>query len=189
MGARILILDRQGATYREALSRRHGIAFPRKTMSEPVEISICTRQDFDQIFEALPEFWDGRDARDLHHAFLIHEFGDTAFVIRDGSRVVAYLFGFLSQTQPVGYVHAIAVRGSARRRHLARHLFDHFVHLARRHGCTHVKAITIPSNSGSIAFHKSLGMQLLGEPNADGIPVIPDYAAPGASRVVFWKSI
>ena len=158
-------------------------------MSEPVEISTCTPQDFQQILAELPEFWDGRATRHLHHSFLIHEFGDTAFVIRDGSRVVAYLFGFLSQTQPVGYVHAIAVRASARRRHLGRHLFDHFVACARRHGCDHVKAITTPSNLGSIAFHQRLGMQLLGDPNADGIPVVPDYAGPGESRVVFWKAI
>jgi len=158
-------------------------------MNEPIEISTCTPQDYHQILEALPEFWDGRDTRHLHHPFLIHEFGNTAFVIRDGSRVVAYLFGFLSQTRPVGYVHAIAVRRSARRRHLAQRLFDHFVQLARRHGCEHVKAITTPSNAGSIAFHRSLGMELQGEPDPDGIPVVSDYAGPGAARVVFWKSI
>jgi GNAT superfamily N-acetyltransferase len=158
-------------------------------MNTPMEIAICTQQDYNQILEALPEFWDGRDTRHLHHPFLIHEFGNTAFVIRDGSRVVAYLFGFLSQTQPVGYVHTVAVRASARRHHFARRLFGHFVQFARRQGCRHVKAITTPSNSGSIAFHKSLGMQLLGEPNTDGIPIVPDYAGRGAPRVVFWKSI
>ena len=158
-------------------------------MTQPVEISTCTAQDYDQILESLPEFWDGRDTRHLHHSFLVHEFGDTAFVIRDEGRVVAYLFGFLSQTQPVGYVHAIAVRASARRRRLARHLYEHFVEFARRRGCSHVKAITAPTNAGSIAFHKSLGMQVLGEPNEDGIPVVPDYSGRGETRVVFWKSI
>lgn len=103
--------------------------------------------------------------------------------------MLAYLFGFLSQSEPVGYVHTIAVRASARRRRLAQRLFDHFVGFVRQHGCTHVKAITTLSNAGSIAFHKSLGMELLGEANADGIPVIPDYAGRGAARVVFWKAI
>jgi predicted GNAT superfamily acetyltransferase len=131
----------------------------------------------------------GAIPRHLHHPFLIHEFGNTAFVMRDGPRVVAYLFGFISQTQPVGYVHTIAVRASARRRHLAHQLFDHFIECAQRHGCRHIKAITTPSNSGSIAFHKSLGMQLLGGPNADGIPTVPDYAGRGAPRVVFWKDL
>jgi ribosomal protein S18 acetylase RimI-like enzyme len=95
------------------------------------------------------------------------------------------LFGFVSQTEPVGYVHTVAVRTSARRQHLAHQLFGHFVQFARRHGCRHVKAITTPSNLDSIAFHKSLGMQLLGEPNIDGIPMVPDYAGSGAPRVVF----
>jgi ribosomal protein S18 acetylase RimI-like enzyme len=159
------------------------------SMDTSPEISICTRQDFDQILEDLPEFWDGRDTRHLHHPFLIHEFGNTAFVIRDGSRVVAYLLGFISQTQLVGYVHTLAVRASARRRHLAHQLFDHFIECARRHGCRHIKAITTPSNLGSIAFHKSLGMHLLGEPNSEGISVVPDYAGRAAPRVVFWKDI
>ena len=158
-------------------------------MKNPVEISTCTLQDYNQILGELSEFWDGRDTRHLHHPFLIHEFGNSAFVIRDGLRVTAYLFGFVSQTEPVAYVHAVAVRASARRQHLAHHLFDHFVEFARRHGCRHVKAITTPSNSGSIAFHKSVGMTLLGEPNTDGIPVVPDYAGRGAARVVFWKPI
>jgi hypothetical protein len=51
------------------------------------------------------------------------------------------------------------------------------------------KAITTPANLDSIAFHKSLGMQLLGDPNIDGLPMIPDYAGRGAPRVAFWKSI
>src|SRR5262249_61675325 len=99
------------------------------------------------------------------------------------------LLAFRSQTEPVGYAHPVAGRMSARRRGLAQQLFGHFVEFARRHGCKQVKAITTPSNLESIAFHKSLGMQLLGEPNSDGIPVAPDYAGRGAARVVFWKAI
>jgi ribosomal protein S18 acetylase RimI-like enzyme len=158
-------------------------------MSIPIEISICTDQDYSQILDELHEFWGERDTRHLHHPFLIHEFGNSAFVIRNGAQVVAYLFGFVSQTEPVGYVHTVAVRMSARRRGLAQQLFDHFVEFARRQGCKQVKAITTPSNLDSIAFHKSLGMRLLGDPNRDGIPVVPDYAGRGAPRVVFWKSI
>jgi predicted GNAT superfamily acetyltransferase len=158
-------------------------------MNSPAEISICTRQDYTQILDELHEFWGARDTHHLHHPFLIHEFGNSAFVIRNGGEVVAYLFGFLSQTEPVGYVHTVAVRMSARRRGLAQQLFGRFVEFARRHGCKQVKAITTPSNLDSIAFHKSLGMQLLGDPNNDGIPVVPDYAGRGAHRVVFWKTI
>src|SRR5262249_54436881 len=127
-------------------------------MSIPIEISICTDQDYSQILNELHEFWGARDTRHLHHPFLVHEFGNSAFVIRTGAQSVAYLFGFLPQTEPVGYVHTVAVRASARRRRLGQQLFGHFVEFARRHGCKHVKAITTPSNLESIAFHKSLGM-------------------------------
>jgi GNAT superfamily N-acetyltransferase len=152
-------------------------------------ISICTQQDFRQILDELADFWDGRQVRHLHHSMLVHEFGNSAFVIRHETVVNAYLFGFLSQTEPVGYVHLIAVRASARRRRLGGLLFGYFVGYARQQGCRHVKAITTPSNAGSIAFHKSLGMEMLGEPNAEGIPVVKDYAGRGEPRVVFWKEI
>jgi ribosomal protein S18 acetylase RimI-like enzyme len=120
---------------------------------------------------------------------LINEFGNSAFVIRDGDKVVAYLFGFVSQVEPIGYAHLIAVRVAARRQGLGQKLFLHFVEFAREHGCRHVKAITTPSNLGSIEFHKSFEMQLLGEPNIQGIPIIRDYAGRNEPRVVFWKSI
>jgi hypothetical protein len=56
-------------------------------MKEATDISACTPKDYAQILEDLAEFWDGRDVRHLHHPFLIHEFGNSAFVIRDGLRV------------------------------------------------------------------------------------------------------
>jgi GNAT superfamily N-acetyltransferase len=152
-------------------------------------VSPCTERDYSQILDDLSDFWDGRDTRHLHHPMLVREFGNSAFVIRDGATVAAYLFGFISQTESVGYLHLIAVRASARRRRLGGVLFDHFVEFARGRGCKHVKAITTPANAGSIAFHKSLGMQLLGEPNADGIPIVRDYAGANEPRVVLWKAI
>ena len=147
-------------------------------MGTSAETLTCTRQDYDQIIDELHEFWDGRDTRALHHPFLIYEFGNSAFVIRREGQVVAYLLAFLSQTEPVGCVHAIAVRASARRQGFAQQLFGHFVQFARQRGCTHVKAITPPSNAESIAFHKSLGMQLLGEPGQDGISGHPRLCRP-----------
>ena len=86
-------------------------------------------------------------------------------------------------------VRTVAVRASARRRGLGQRLFGHFVAFARQQGCRHVKAITTPANSGSIAFHQSLGMELLGDANAQGVPVVQDYAGRGEPRVVFWKAI
>jgi hypothetical protein len=32
-------------------------------------------------------------------------------------------------------------------------------------------------------------MQLLGDPHAEDIPIVPDYSGRGAPRVIFWKAI
>ena len=153
-------------------------------------ITHCTKGDFDQIVTRLAEFWDdaGKLAH-LHHPMFVHEFGDSAFVIKDRETVAAYLFGFVAQNAPVGYVHLVAVRQPYRRAGLATRLYAHFIEFARSRGCREVKAITGPGNHRSIAFHTSLGMEMLGTPNEAGVPVVRDYAGPGQDRVVFRRAI
>jgi hypothetical protein len=48
-------------------------------MSTPTEVPICTQQDYNQILDELHAFWGERDTRHLHHPFLIHEFGNSAY--------------------------------------------------------------------------------------------------------------
>ena len=119
----------------------------------------------------------------------VYEFGNSAYIIKEGNQIAAYLFGFISQTEPTAYVHFVGVRESYRRRGLARCLYDHFVRFAPIQGCTELKAITTPSNKESIAFHRSLGMESTGKLNRDGVQVIKDYAGPGQDRVVFQKTL
>ena len=154
-----------------------------------MEITNCSKQDFDQILTEFKEFWDSDRTLALHHPTLINEFGNSAFVIRDGHKVVAYLFGFLSQTSPTGYIQLLSVRQGYRKQGLARQLYAHFNGFALAHGCTKLKAITSPTNSLSIAFHKSIGMMPTGKDSVNGIPVIKDYSGPGRDRVIFMKDI
>jgi GNAT superfamily N-acetyltransferase len=154
-----------------------------------MDITHCTPSDYDQIVSHIHEFWDSDRTVYLHHPMFVHEFGNSAYVIRDGRHVAAYLFGFISQTEPTAYVHVVGVRASYRRRGLARRLYDHFVAFALSRGCTQLKAITTPGNQHSIAFHRSLGMEFAGNGCADqeGVQVVKDYAGPGQDRVVFRK--
>lgn len=119
----------------------------------------------------------------------VHEFGDTAWVVREDGRVIAYLFGFWSQTEPTGYIHLVGVRSSHRGRGIGRWLYEEFEAQARQKGCTKLKAITPPVNTQSIAFHEHLGFAFLGAPNEHGIPLVPDYFGPGEPRVVFEKRL
>lgn len=150
-----------------------------------MQITRCSKTDFLQIHSHITEFWGSDRALGVHHPMFIHEFGNTAYVIKNESEVMAYLFGFLSQNEPVAYVHLVGVRASYQRQGLARRLYQHFIEYARMHDCVRLKAITTHANAVSIAFHQSLGMKLLGEPNRDGIPVVADYAGVGQDRVVF----
>ena len=127
--------------------------------------------------------------RRQHNPIYLYEFGNTAFVVKEGERVTGYLFGLYSQTSSTAYVKFIGVRASHRKTGIGRALYEYFAVKAKEHGCSELKAITSPLNSISISFHYSLGMELLGGPNDEGIPVVKDYAGPGVDRVVFRKYI
>jgi GNAT superfamily N-acetyltransferase len=156
-----------------------------------VELETCTHEYFLDILSALEEFWGdaAERVRRVHHPMFVHEFGDTAWVVRDESLIIGYLFGFWSQSEPTGYIHLVAVRRTHQGRGIGRGLYEQFEALARQHRCTKLKAITPPMNYDSIAFHQRLGFQLLGEPNEEGVPVVRDYFGPGMSRVVFEKRL
>ncbi len=160
-----------------------------------MKITYCTREDFLEIHNRFAEFWPSggeeflQRVKTLHHPLFVNEFANTSYVVKKDGKVVAYLFGLFSQTEPTAYVHALCVHPDRQRMGLATRLCEHFVAESRARGCKHLKAITSPSNTASIAFHSSLGMRLLGEPNEDGVPVVRDYAGPGDHRVVFWKDI
>jgi ribosomal protein S18 acetylase RimI-like enzyme len=143
-------------------------------------IERATTDDYTAIVGSLGDYWGERDMREQHHPMFIHEFGDTALVIRDeNGDVAAYLFGFVAPTG-VGYVHLIGVRADSRRAGLGRRLYGEFEPLARRRGATALKAITTPTNQASIAFHRALGM---------AAEEIADYAGTGHPRVVFSRNL
>ncbi len=160
-----------------------------------MQITTCTKDDFDQILSNLNSFWGNLSSarlnkiKHLHHPILIYELGDNAFVIKEDGQVLSYLFGLFSQTEPLAYVQFVATHRDYRRQGLAKRLYEHFIAKAKENGYRYVKAITTSSNKESISFHKNLGMDLLGEPNEDGIPVVKDYAGPGQDRVVFFRGI
>ena len=155
-----------------------------------MHIDSCTMSDFNQIVSEIADFWGSDRTLHLHQPYLVYEFGNTAFVIREKDRVIAYLFGFVSQTGSIAYVHLLGVRESHQRQGLGKKLYAHFISMALQQGIRKVKAITTPGNEKSIHFHqKAIGMKLLGAPNEKGIPVVKDYSGPGMDRVVFEKQI
>jgi GNAT superfamily N-acetyltransferase len=140
----------------------------------------ATVVDYMTIVSSLEDFWGERDVRHLHHPLFVRELGDTSLVLRDPHGTInAYLFGFVAPSR-VGYVHVVGVRSSRRREGLARALYSAFTRLALARGAVILKAITTPTNAGSIAFHHSLGM---------AATEVADYAGPGQARMVFCRRL
>ncbi len=154
------------------------------------EISHCTLSDFSQITSEIEAFWGSDRTLAIHHPSLIYEFGDTAFVIRKEGQVIAYLFGYYSQTESTAYIHLIATRVGYQKMGLGQVLYSHFIAVAKANKMTKIKAITRPFNTKSINFHtRKIGMKMLGEPNQQGTSVVKNYSGIGEDRVVFEKEI
>jgi ribosomal protein S18 acetylase RimI-like enzyme len=150
--------------------------------SSPQAPRRATIEDLQAIVARLPEYWPpGLDMRPIHHAFCVHEFGDTALVIddpADGS-VAAYLLGFPTPAGH-GYIHAVAVLGEYRGRGLGGTLYESFAAIVARGGARSLKAITRPENEASIAFHRALGFSHSEHAG---------YTTSGESRIVFRRTI
>ncbi len=139
----------------------------------------ATIADLQAIVAALTDFWGKREVLGLHHALFVHEFGDTARVIRGAGGVLAYLLGFVGPTR-TGYIHVVAVREDRRGDGLARALYADFEGLAHARGARSLKAITRADNRGSIAFHRALGFSAR---------EIAGYTATGEPRVLFTRKL
>ena len=155
-----------------------------------MKIENCTIDEFNEIVRDITDFWGSDRTLHLHQPFLIYEFGNTSYVIKENGMVIAYLLGFFSQTENLAYIHLVGVREKYQRQGLGKCLYAHFIEAARLKKINKIKAITTPANGKSIRFHqKTIGMNLLGTPNEKGIIVVKNYSGPNHDRVVFEKRI
>ena len=106
---------------------------------------------------------------------------------RNAAGLAGFLVGFVSQSQPGdAYIHFVGVHPPERGHGLGRRLYGTLFDAVRGRGCTRVRAITSPVNTGSIAFHRRMGFRLEpGDAQVDGIPVATGYDGPGQDRVRF----
>jgi ribosomal protein S18 acetylase RimI-like enzyme len=115
----------------------------------------------------------------LPRLFFEH-FRPTSFVAEGASdaQLLGFLCGFVSQTDPrEAYIHFAGVDPDHRGRGVGRRLYHVFFAAARERGCTSVRCVTSPVNTGSVAFHRAMGFE----------PTLPSVAhdGPGQDRVRF----
>ena len=147
------------------------------------QIRHATPSDYGRVIQHVNAWWGGREmAPMLPQLFFLH-FEGTSFVAEDGEgKLVAFLIGFLSQTDPdEAYIHFVGVAPDQRGSGVGRELYERFFAVVAAAGRSLVRCVTSPVNEGSIAFHESLGFSVES--------VAKDYDGPGEDRVLFVKHL
>ncbi|MFJ7965425.1 GNAT family N-acetyltransferase [Streptomyces sp. NPDC096324] len=144
-----------------------------------IDITPADVADFHQVLADHSRYWGGRDLRSLHLLALVREFGATCLVARAEDGIRGYVFGFVTP-DGTGYAHLIATRDDARGSGLGRRLYTAFAAAAELQGARRLKAITSVENTGSIAFHRSVGFD---------VRITDDYNGPGRAMAVFRRDL
>ncbi|MFI6981266.1 GNAT family N-acetyltransferase [Embleya sp. NPDC050154] len=144
-----------------------------------IRITPAEVGDYHRVLADHPRYWGKRDLRSLHLLALVQEFGATCLVARAEDGIRGYVFGFVTP-EGTGYVHLIATRDDARGSGLGRRLYAAFAEAAERQGARRLKAITSVGNTGSIAFHRSLGFEAR---------IVDDYNGPDQRMAVFHRDL
>src|SRR3954464_9578492 len=147
------------------------------------EIRPATPSDYGRVNQHVNAWWGGREmAPMLPKLFFLH-FEGTSFVAEDEEgKLVAFLIGFLSQTDSdEAYIHFVGVAPELRGSGIGRELYERFFTTVAANGRTRVRCLPSPVTRGSIAFHESLGFT--------AERVATDYDGPGEDRVLFVKQL
>jgi ribosomal protein S18 acetylase RimI-like enzyme len=138
--------------------------------------------DHPRVACVVDEWWaGGRTAPTLPRLFFVH-FRETTFVAEEGDELLGFLSACASQTYlDELYCHAVGVHPGHRRVGLGRALYERLFEVAREHERPVVSCVVEPGDQGTIAFHRELGYEVVGE--------IADHEGPGEPRVLLRKRL
>jgi ribosomal protein S18 acetylase RimI-like enzyme len=156
-----------------------------------MNIRPIDEHDHAPIVGVVDEWWGGRQMAGLLPRLFFTHFQDTSFAVEEDGQIVAFLIGFVSQTNPrQAYIHFVGIHPDNRKRGLASQLYQLFFDKVRARGCDSVRCITAPINTGSVAFHRRMGFQIeKSDRERDGVPFTADYDGPGHDRVCFVRAL
>ncbi|UFU00300.1 GNAT family N-acetyltransferase [Radiobacillus kanasensis] len=148
-------------------------------------------EDFYRIQSVMNDWWGGREMTHLAPKYLFEHFQTTSFVAEENGKMIGFLVGFLSQSQPnEAYIHLIAIDPKNRGNGLASKLYETFFAEVAKLGVRTVRCITSPVNKQSIAYHTRIGFSIEeGDKEIEGVPVHSNYDGEGVDRVLFVKQL
>lgn len=148
-----------------------------------LEMRHANPSDYGRVISRVNAWWGGRDmAPMLPKLFFVH-FEGTSFVVDDeDGQLAGFLIGFLSQSDAdEAYIHFVGVAPERRGEGLGRRLYERFFEEARAKGRSHVRCVTSPVNTRSVAFHEAMGFV--------AERVAEDYDGPGEDRVLLARRL
>jgi ribosomal protein S18 acetylase RimI-like enzyme len=160
-------------------------------MESTFKIHHISPANYRSIIAVLDEWWGGRQMSAMLPKLFFTHFCDTSFVVESDGKVIAFLIGLLSQSNPTeAYIHFVGVHPDFRQRGIGSLLYQEFFQTAQALDRVQVKCVTSPLNKSSIAYHLRMGFEAEpSEMQEDGVPYHLDYDGPGEHRVVFVKHL
>ncbi len=145
--------------------------------------------DHGLVVPAADEWWGGRRVAEKLPRLFFRYFSGASFAVEEDGELIAFLVGIVGSSDEA-YVHFVGVRPDHRSRGLGRRLYETFFEEARGRGCRSVRSITSPANSGSIAFHRRMGFEIVdGDRVTGGASAQSDYDGDGKDKVVFRRDL
>lgn len=118
-------------------------------------------RDYGAVSEAIARWLDVSWAGQVAPGYFLH-FADTGFVAEEDGELIGFLLGFVSQARPgEAYIHLAGVHPDRRGAGVGRRLYETFFTAVEERGCHTVSAITGPLGPESLAFHRSLGFEVI----------------------------
>lgn len=156
-----------------------------------MDIRTVIESDYDRIISVLDEWWGGRHMSDMLPRLFFKHFNDTSILMEETGEVVAFLIGFVSQSNSdQAYVHFVGIDPRYRKKGLGKELYKTFTDIVILKGCKTIHLVTSPVNKNSIGFHTHIGFNIVpGNDTIDGISIHRGYDGIGEDRVVFVKNL
>lgn len=133
---------------------------------------------------AVADDWFGHPVGLTMHRLFFQQLGPSgvhAATAEDPGRMAGVLLGLRSELEPdLAYIHFHMVDPALRGRGVGRALYAAFGERMHARGCTRVRALAAPGNTGSVRFHEALGFT--GTFHAA-------YVGPGQDRLVFERPL
>ncbi|MBM7662885.1 ribosomal protein S18 acetylase RimI-like enzyme [Bacillus mesophilus] len=154
-----------------------------------MKLRLVRGSDYYTLSPLINEWWGGRDMSDMLPKLFFDHFKNTSFIAEKDGKIVGFLIGFLSQSQPdESYIHFVGVHPDFRKHKIGKELYNQFFNVVKQNGRHIIRCETSPVNKGSIAYHTKMGFEIeSGDKKIDGIDVFTNYDGSNQDRVLFIK--